>query len=181
MLLKQYGYENRLQMGWGEIMKLKDMPISETLVIKELCVNELEQVFPLVSQLRTHLSLNEYIKLVKLMQPNGYKIICLYEDERAVSYAGFARLINLYYGDHIWVYELVTDKSQRGKGYGKLLLSYIEKYAKDNCLGCVALSSGLARIEAHQFYESSMQYEKTSYVFKKILNLFGNQENKLEV
>ena len=99
-----------------KIMKLEDMLISETLMIKELFVNEFEQVFSLVSQLRTHLSLNEYIELVKLMQPNGYKIICLHENGKAVSYAGFANLINLYYGDHIWVYELVTDESRRGKG-----------------------------------------------------------------
>jgi len=75
--------------------------------------------------------------------------------------------VNLYYGEHIWVYELVTDEAKRGKGYGKLLLSYVDKYASDNALNCVALSSGLQREEAHKFYEKSMGYEKVSYVFKK--------------
>jgi hypothetical protein len=33
----------------------------------------------------------------------------------------------------------------------------------------VALSSGLPRVEAHKFYESKMEFDKTSYVFKKQL------------
>jgi len=141
----------------------------KTIKIKELLLDELEQAFPLVSQLRTHLSFDEYIKLVKTMRADGYRAVGLYKDGKLVSYAGFARMINLYYGEHIWVYELVTGKTERGKGYGKLLLEYIEKYAWDNSLTCVALSSGLHREDAHRFYESHMDYEKMSYVFKKDL------------
>ena len=137
--------------------------------IKELDINELEKAFPIVSQLRTHLSLEDYINLVKIMKPNGYRIFCLFESGEIVSYAGIAVLTNLYYGEHIWVYELVTDEAKRNKGYGKLLLAYIENYAKDNLLNCVALSSGLQKEEAHRFYENAMNYDKVSYVFKKNL------------
>jgi len=135
--------------------------------IKELDVNDLEQAFPIVSQLRTHLSLEEYVDLVKIMKPNGYQIFCLFENREIVSYAGIAILTNLYYGKHVWVYDLVTDEAKRGKGYGKLLLSYIENYAKANSLNCVALSSGLPKEDAHRFYENAMNYDKVSYVFKK--------------
>ena len=103
------------------------------------------------------------------MKPNGYQIFCLFENGEIISYAGIAILTNLYYGEHIWVYELVTDEAKRGKGYGKLLLSHIETYAKDNSLNCVALSSGLQKEEAHRFYENAMNYDKVSYVFKKNL------------
>lgn len=137
--------------------------------IKELDISEIELAYPIVNQLRTHLSLEEYVDLVKIMKPQGYQIICLYENGEIVSYAGIAILTNLYYGEHIWVYELVTDEAKRSKGYGKLLLSHIEKYAKDNSLNCVALSSGLQKEEAHRFYENAMDYDKASYVFKKNL------------
>jgi len=141
----------------------------EELIIKELDIDEIAQAFPVVSQLRPHLNWAEYIELVKTMKTSGYQAVCLHENEsgKIVSYAGFAKLVNLYYGEHIWVYELVTDEAKRGKGYGKLLLSHIEKYARDNALNCVALSSGVQKERAHKFYEKSMDYEKVSYVFKK--------------
>ena len=148
-------------------MKLEKKKISNELTIRELEIAELEQAFPIISQLRTHLRLNEYIDMVKMMADNGYKIICLFENDEIVSYAGFAVLVNLYYGEHIWVYDLVTDERKRSQGYGKLLLSYIEEYAKDNRLNCVALSSNIQRQDAHRFYEQTMDYERMSYVFIK--------------
>ena len=139
--------------------------------IKELEINEsnLSQAFPVVSQLRPHLSLEEYIKLSNLMKPQGYQIFCLYKNEKITAYAGVALQTNLYYGKHIWVYELVTDKSERSKGFGKMLLSYIEAYAKECSAQCVALSSGLEKLGAHSFYENIMDYDKVSYVFKKLI------------
>ena len=80
-----------------------------------------------------------------------------------------AEMTNLYHGKHIWVYELVTDEKFRGKGYGNLLLAYIEKYGKDISAERVALASGLQRQEAHRFYEKAMDYAKTSYIFVKDL------------
>ena len=149
------------------LSKLEKKKISDILTIRELEINELEQAFPIISQLRTHLSLKEYIGIVKIMADNGYKIVCLFENDEIVSYMGFAKLINLYYGEHIWIYDLVTDERKRSQGYGKLLLSYIEEYAKDNRLNCVALSSNIQRQDAHRFYERTMDYERVSYVFVK--------------
>jgi GNAT superfamily N-acetyltransferase len=151
------------------IKEIEFKEMKKMIEIKELAFNELEQAFAVVSQLRTHLSLEQYIDLVKIMKPNGYQIVCLFENGKIISYAGFAELTNLYYGKHIWVYELVTDKAMRGEGYGGLLLSHIEKYAADKSLNCIALSSGVQREEAHRFYENHGNYEKVSYVFKKNL------------
>ena len=148
-------------------MDFKKICISKTLTIKEIETDSLEKAFPLINQMRGHLTLEKYIEFVKLMKPYGYKIVCLFENDEIVSYAGFAKQINLYYGHHIWVYDLITAEAKRGKGYGRILLSHIEQYAKDNMLSCVALSSSFKRKEAHRFYEEKMNYDKVSYVFKK--------------
>ena len=50
-----------------------------------------------------------------------------------------------------------------------MLLSFVNEWAKENSCEVVALSSGLQRVEAHKFYESKMEFDKTSYVFKKQL------------
>ena len=149
-------------------MTLKSRQISNTLLIRELTPFELGDAFPIVNQLRTSLSLNEYLGIIEEMKQNGYRIACLFEGNRIVSYAGFARILTLY-GDHIWVYDLVTDEKERSKGYGKMLLSYIEDIAKENSLKCVALSSRIQREDAHRFYEETMQYKKASYLYRKEL------------
>jgi len=147
-------------------MKLKEAKISENLRIRELKIDELELAFPVIKQLRPHRNLDEYIEIVKQMTPTGYQIACLFDCGKVVAFAGFARLTILHYGDHIWVYDLVTDENNRGKGYGKLLMSYIEKLAEENALQCVALQSGFQRLDAHRFYENA-GYDKVSFVFKK--------------
>ena len=83
-------------------MKLNEVIISETLKIRELKVEELNQAFPIVSQIRPHfLNPEEFIEAVKAMRLKNYQMVCLFENDQIVSYAGFAKLLNLYYGEHI--------------------------------------------------------------------------------
>jgi GNAT superfamily N-acetyltransferase len=140
------------------------------ITIKELNKAELSTAYPLVSQLRPHLSEVEYINIATHMIDSlGYQVFCLYDGDQMCAYKGFAILTNLYDGKHIWVYDLVTDANIQGKGYGKQLLTHLESYAKENGVSLVTLSSGFARVGAHQFYEHGMSYNKVSYVFKKIM------------
>ena len=150
-------------------MKFKEITISETLTIKELALSDLAQAYPVISQLRTHLSLTDYLALAGEMEANAYQVLCLFEEDQVVAYAGFTKGTNLYYGRHVWVYDLVTDQAKRGKGYGKLLLSCVEGLAKDHGLECIALSSRFAMKDAHWFYENAMGYDKIGYVFKRDL------------
>jgi len=150
-------------------MKFKTIAISDTLTVRELDLTELTQAYPVISQLRTHLSLAEYLALAGEMKANAYQVLCLFEGEQIVAYAGFARGVNLYYGRHVWVYDLVTDQAKRGRGYGRVLLSYVEDLARDNSLECIALSSRFIMKDAHWFYENAMNYDKIGYVFKKDL------------
>ena len=145
------------------------MIIKDNLFVKEIDIGNIKQCFAVIHQLRPHLSEQEYISLAKEMHTAGYKVFCLFEDKNIVAYAGVAILTNLYYGRHLWVYDLVSDKNRRGKGYGKILLDYLENFAHENGCSSVALSSGLQRTDAHRFYENKVKYQKISYVFKKDL------------
>jgi GNAT superfamily N-acetyltransferase len=134
--------------------------------VKEL-KNETEWLaaFPVMQELRTHLTKEEYVKLLKQMVPEGYRMFALYEQEQIVAVTGIIELTNLYHGKHIYVYDLVSKQTERSKGYGEKLLSSIHDLAKQ--LGCsnVALSSGLQRVDAHRFYQEKMDYKKTSFAF----------------
>ena len=123
------------------------------------------EAYPVMHELRTHLSEQEYLQLLKDMTPQGYRIFALYVNEEIVAVTGIIQLVNFYNFKHIYVYDLVTKGSERSKGYGEELLSFIHQLAKDEDCKSVVLSSGLQRLDAHRFYEEKMDYRKTSYSF----------------
>jgi GNAT superfamily N-acetyltransferase len=129
-----------------------------------------KSAYPIMKQLRTHLSEEEYLTLVQeATEKENYRLVALYDNEKMVAVTGFMPMITLYYGRFIWVCDLVTDANSRSKGYGKILLNYVHHWSKENGYDTVALSSGLQRADAHRFYEKKMNYDKVSYVFKKPL------------
>ncbi|AST91011.1 MULTISPECIES: GNAT family N-acetyltransferase [Sutcliffiella] len=139
-------------------------------MIKEL-VKELEWLaaFPVINELRIHLNQKTYFDFLCSMREEGYRMFALYENNKIVAVAGVTIKTNFYYGKHVFVYDLVTQSTHRSKGYGEQLLSYIHEFARDSGCGMVALESGLARVDAHRFYETKMGYEKFCYSFKKVL------------
>lgn len=140
--------------------------------IKELqSKEEIIQAFPIMKQLRNHLTESTYIDLVKeAKEKEEYRLFALVDEEEIVAVIGFMPMITLYYGKFIWVCDLVTDSNKRSKGYGETLLDYVHNWAKHNHYESIALSSGLQRTTAHSFYEDKMHYDKVSYVFKRTLD-----------
>ncbi len=138
--------------------------------IRELIsAGDLRAAFPVMRQLRTHLSEDEFVATVGAMRPEGYRLLALFNEGRAVALAGVAVLTNLYHGRHVWVYDLVTDEAARSRGHGARLLAWVEGFAREQGCARVALSSGVQRVDAHRFYERKMGYARASYVFTKNL------------
>jgi len=141
-------------------------------LIKELQTNqEILEAFPVMKHLRPHLDEHSYLALVhEAREEEGYRLFALYDHNKIVAVVGFMPMITLYNGRFIWVCDLVTEPSERSKGYGEKLLSYVHQWSKENGYKIVSLSSGLQRVDAHRFYEEKMQYDKVSYVFLKRLS-----------
>lgn len=140
-------------------------------VIKELKnKSEWKEAFPIMKQLRTHLNEADFLELVKeSSKMENYRLFALYDQSRVVAVTGFMPMITLYNGRFIWVCDLITDEKCRSNGYGKALLAFVHSWAIENGFKIVSLSSGLQRVDAHRFYETKMEYNKTSYVFLKRL------------
>ncbi|MCA0988467.1 GNAT family N-acetyltransferase [Guptibacillus algicola] len=140
-------------------------------MIKEMkSTEELKEAFLVMSELRPQLVEETYLTYVNEAREIGsYHLYALYEEGEIVAVIGFSPMITLYYGRSVWVYDLVTRKEDRSKGYGKALLSFVEQWAADHDYTSVALSSGMQRLDSHRFYEEKMAYDKVSYVFKKEL------------
>lgn len=127
------------------------------------------EAFPIMKQLRTDLTEETYIELLQDMSKDGYKLYAMYVENEIVSLAGLSWRINFYNKHHIFIYDLVTDVSQRSFGYGEKLLQYIHDWANENGAEYVALESGLQRFDAHRFYEDKLNYDKWCYSFRKSL------------
>ncbi|MFC4550986.1 MULTISPECIES: GNAT family N-acetyltransferase [Halorussus] len=125
--------------------------------------------FPVMVQLRTHLNEDSYLDYLREMTDDGYRLFAVSVDGEIVSLAGVGIRVNMYYGRHAWVYELVTDADHRSEGYGFELLSFVEDWAEEENCELVALSSGLQREDAHRFYEERAEMERASYVYKRPL------------
>src|SRR5689334_16583407 len=104
-------------------------------------------------ELRTHLDEDAYVALLHEMKPEGYRLMALRDEGAIKALAGIAHLTNLYYGRHIWVYDLVTTADGRSRGYGAALLGHVEQMARDLDCDTLALASGLQRLDAHRFYK----------------------------
>lgn len=148
-----------MQSGENDAMELQRLSSQDDLV----------RSFAVMHELRDHLALDAYLELLRAMMEEGYELWALCDDEDIKALAGIALRTNLYYGRHIWVFDLVTTSGERSKGYGEALLKQIEELGKQRGCDMVALSSGLERVDAHRFYEEKMGYEKVSWAFKKLL------------
>lgn len=131
--------------------------------------DDLARSFAVMHELRDHLALDAYLELLRPMNQEGYELWALCDGEDIKALAGIAVRTNLYYGRHIWVFDLVTTASERSSGYGEALLKHIERLGQERDCDLVALSSGLERTDAHRFYEEKMGYEKVSWSFTKAL------------
>lgn len=138
--------------------------------IRELQTEEeFRQAFPVIHELRPHLTEESFLSLTGDMVWDGYRLFAAVEGERILGLAGVAVCLNLYHGRHLWVYELVTTAASRSQGVGKALLDYLEAFARQEGCEWIALSSGVQRLDAHRFYEEKVAYEKASFVYSKKL------------
>ncbi|MFZ4451708.1 GNAT family N-acetyltransferase [Salibacterium aidingense] len=128
---------------------------------------EWKKAFPVIKQLRTHLTEDTYLELLEEMRSSGYRLFGMFVDDTIAAAAGVRINVNFYNFRHVFIYDLVTDSSYRSHGYGEKLLHYIHEWAKENGAEYAALESGIQRKDAHRFYEEKLHYEKWCYSFRK--------------
>lgn len=91
----------------------------------------------------------------EVLRPAGYRLVGVFEgDASAVAIAGFREAHNLAWGHHIYVDDLSTVASARGRGHAGALLEWVREEALRLGCGQVHLDSGvgLDRADAHRLY-----------------------------
>jgi GNAT superfamily N-acetyltransferase len=94
----------------------------------------------------------DYRAHMNRMFAEGAGLIQLADHNAVRALAVWRAFHTTYCGYRLEVDDLVTDESQRSKGYGATLVAFVE--AKARAMGCdtLTLNSGTQRIRAHGFY-----------------------------
>lgn len=121
---------------------------------------EITACFTVISELRPHLSLENFLALVERMQKNhGYGLVYL-DDKGIKAVAGIRIAEWLYTGKYLEIDDLITTAAARSQGYGGMLFDWINAYARAQQCMQVRLVSGVQRADAHRFYlNKGMKFE----------------------
>ncbi|HWI87148.1 MAG TPA: GNAT family N-acetyltransferase [Sphingomonas sp.] len=95
---------------------------------------------------------SDYRAHMARMFGEGAGLVQLVDDGAVRALAVWRNFHTTYCGHRLEIDDLVTDETQRSKGYGKTLLAFVE--AKARAMGCdsLTLNSGTYRARAHRFY-----------------------------
>jgi GNAT superfamily N-acetyltransferase len=119
---------------------------------------DIQACFPVMSQLRPHLAAGEFAARVRRQMEQGYRLLSGSDERpgsdnrRVVAVAGFRLTEMLAWGKALYVDDLITDASERSKGYGEQLMQWLVAHAREAGCGELHLDSGVQRFDAHRFY-----------------------------
>jgi GNAT superfamily N-acetyltransferase len=139
-----------------------------SLTIKQISTDDaIEDCFTVMSQLRPHLSVGDFVDQVRAQMCDGYQLTAVLDADRVVAVAGYRISHCLAWGKFLYVDDLVTDANRRSQGIGKRLLAWLIDEAKRHDCAEFHLDSGTQRTDAHRFYaREGMQLSSYHYALK---------------
>lgn len=114
---------------------------------------EIGACYALMRQLRPHLkSPEEFIARWRRQSADGYRIVALWGESGPAALAGYRLTENLVHGKFLYVDDLISDQSARGRGFGAQLLDKLKKDGRAHGCNKLVLDTGLDNFLAHRFY-----------------------------
>lgn len=130
--------------------------------------DEINSCWEAVFLLRPMLKKESFVTQIQSMQKEGYSMLYIQEDNRTVAIAGYRICTMLYCGKMIYLDDLSTLETHRGKGYATQLLDHLKVIAlKENCVS-IHLDSGPNRTTAHKLYFKENFTISAYHFFKQI-------------
>jgi GNAT superfamily N-acetyltransferase len=129
---------------------------------------QIESCFDAFSALRPHLTRELFVPQVRRQESQGYQIVAVMEHGQVSSAAGFRLCEFLAWGRILYIDDLSTLPSSRGKGYAGMLLDWLAAHAQQQGCNAVHLDTGYARHAAHRVYLSK-GFELSSHHMAKAL------------
>ena len=114
--------------------------------------NEIASCWEAIFLLRPMLEREHFVSQIRNMQKEGYNLLYIQEDNQTVAIAGYRIYTMLYCGKMLYLDDLSTLESYRGKGYASQLLNHLKVIALEEDCVSIQLDSGPGRTTAHKLY-----------------------------
>lgn len=114
---------------------------------------EIEKCFDIALVLRPHLKKEIWVSTIREMVANEkYNLKGIYDKENIISFVGYRIMTTLHSGNIIYIDDLCTLESYRGRGFGGKLLSHVRAIAEFKKLDAVVLDTGFDNHTAQKLY-----------------------------
>lgn len=129
--------------------------------------NDLERCYPIMKELRPHLSFEDYISTYNDSHAaDGYEIVAIEDQGQILAVMGYRFLSDYVRGKHVYVDDLVSTEKARSQGLGAELLKFAEEIAKTNNCKSLRLCTGIENDRGIKFYDRN-GWTKRSYAYVK--------------
>lgn len=130
---------------------------------------DLERCYPVMKELRPHLSYNDYISIYdQSHKADGYEIVAIEDEGKIVALMGYRFLYDYVRGRHVYIDDLVTSHNFRSSGLGAELLKFAESIASESGCKSLRLCTGVENERGVKFYENN-GWIKRAFAFSKKL------------
>ena len=114
---------------------------------------EIQQCWEVAFLLRPHLDKSSWLPTIaEMMKNEKYYIAGIIENEKVVAFAGYRFMTSLHSGSIIYIDDLCTLESYRGKGLASRLLKHVESIALSNNKDAVVLDTDFKNNTAQKLY-----------------------------
>ena len=134
--------------------------------VRRLEPGEWAGVFPIVLQLRPHLTAEQFLSQVRRQSHSGYELVGAFRAGRIVGVLGMRPVHTLTRGPHLHVDDIIIDEREQKTGGGRALMNYAEADARARGMAAVFLD---ARPVAIGFYKALGYDLHTTPSMKKVL------------
>jgi GNAT superfamily N-acetyltransferase len=132
---------------------------------------ELERCYPVMKELRPHLSYEDYLSIYEdSHKADGYEIVAIEEKAEILAVMGYRYLSDYVRGKHIYIDDLVTTEKIRSKGLGAELLKFAEELALASGCKSLRLCTGIENERGVSFYDRN-GWIKRAFAYTKKLKL----------
>ena len=114
---------------------------------------EIEQCWEVAFLLRPHLDKSKWLPMISEMMKNEKYIMAgIREQDKFVAFAGYRIMTSLHTGNMIYIDDLCTLESHRGKGFASQLLKYVKAVALAANMDALVLDTNFNNNTAQKVY-----------------------------
>lgn len=130
---------------------------------------DLERCYPVMKELRPHLSFEDYISIYNESHiADGYEIVAIEDKGQILAVMGYRFLSDYVRGRHVYVDDLVSTEGARSQGLGAELLKFAEGIAQASGCNSLRLCTGIENDRGVKFYERN-GWTKRAFAYTKKL------------